>query len=274
MITRHLLDIDGQYWHYRRAGEGPVVFLLHASPRNSSMFSPLMELLSPHFTVIAPDTPGYGLTDAFPTQPHTLIDYLPAFRSFFHTLTNTTFSIYGTATGAQLGIAYTYTYHDDVQHLYLDNAAHFEDAARAEILQHYFPDLSPQADGSHLKQVWQMASHFFNYFPWFETDEAHRVSTYTPTVSMIHTAALEFLNAGPNYHAAYHAAFEHEKAENLAKVTVPTTLFRWKGAMLLPYIDDLIQRGLKKNVQVVETEALVAERYAGILARMKETLLK
>ena len=273
MTTRHLININGQHWHYRKAGQGPVVFLLHASPRNSAMFAPLIDLLSPHFTVIAPDTPGYGLTDAFPTQPHTLIDYLPVFRSFFHTLTNTTFSIYGTATGAQLAIAYAYTYPDDVQQLYLDNAAHFDDEARNEITKHYFPDLSPQADGSHLQQAWAMASNFFTYFPWFMADEAHRVSTYSPTTQMVHTAALEFLNAGTFYYAAYKAAFEHEKAENLAKVTAPTTLFRWKGAMLLPYIDDLIQRGLKPNVQVVETEAPAPERYAGILARMKETLL-
>ena len=274
MITRHLLDIEGQYWHYRKAGAGPVVFLLHASPRNSAMFCPLMELLSPYFTVIAPDTPGYGLSDALPNQPNALGDYLPYFKKFFDQIapSATPFTIYGTATGAQLGIAYAYTYPDEVGHLYLDNAAHFEDAARDEIIQHYFPDLSPQADGSHLQQVWKMASGFFNYFPWFKNDEAHRVSTHAPTVGMVHTAAMEFLGAGPRYAAAYKAAFEHEKAENLAKVTRPTTLFRWKGAILLPYIDDLSQRGLNANVQVVETEAAAAERYAGIVERMRRTV--
>jgi len=270
MITRHLLEVDGQYWHYRRAGAGPLAFLLHASPRNSAMFCPLMELLSPYFTVIAPDTPGYGLTDALPTQPDTLGDYLPYFKKFFQQIaqSNAPFCVYGTATGAQLGIAYAYTYPDDVQHLYLDNAAHFEDATRDEIIQHYFPDFTPQADGGHLQQVWKMASSFFNYFPWFKNDEAHRVSTYSPTVGMVHTAAMEFLNAGPHYAAAYKAAFEHEKAANLAKVTVPTTLFRWKGAILLPYIDDLIRCGLNSNVQLVETQAATTERYAGIVARM------
>lgn len=278
MTTRHLVCINDQYWHYRTAGQGPLVFLLHASPRNSAMFGPLIELLSPHFTVVAPDTPGYGQSDALPNRPQTVADYLPAFQGFFahicaqHALV-APFAIYGTATGAQLGIAYAYTYPAEVGHLYLDNAAHFDDAARTEILQDYFPDLSPQADGSHLQQVWKMANQFFNYFPWFMNTEAHRVSTYAPTTPMIHTTVMEFLNAGPHYYDAYKAAFEHEKAENLAQVTVPTTLFRWKGAMLLPYIDDLIGRGLNPNVTVIETEAAAAARYEGICQQMTKTLL-
>ena len=40
----------------------------------------------------------------------------------------------------------------------------------------------------------------------------------------------------------------------------------------MPYIDDLIQRGLNANVQVVETEPPAAERYAGIVERMKDTV--
>ncbi|MCU0338248.1 MAG: alpha/beta hydrolase [Spirosomaceae bacterium] len=278
-MTRHLVQINSHYWHYRMAGQGPLVFLLHASPRNSAMFEPLIQILSRSFTVVAPDTPGYGLSDPLPHAAESLLDYLPAFDDFFNKISSQrhasyppTFGIYGTATGAQLGIAYAYTYPQAVQHLYIDNAAHFDDDLRDEILRQYFPDLTPQLDGTHLRQVWQMASQFFTYFPWFETDEAHRVSSFTPNAAMIHTAAMEFLNAGPNYHLAYKAAFLHEKAENLAKVTIPITLFRWKGAILLRYIDDLIAKGLSANVSVVETEAPPAARFEGIYHRMCQTL--
>ena len=40
----------------------------------------------------------------------------------------------------------------------------------------------------------------------------------------------------------------------------------------MPYIDDLIQRGFNPNVQVVETESPAAERYAGIVERMRHTV--
>jgi pimeloyl-ACP methyl ester carboxylesterase len=171
-----------------------------------------------------------------------------------------------------LGIAYAYTYPEDVAHLFVDNAAHFEDTERIAITKDYFPDLSPQADGGHLQQVWDMANRFFVYFPWFKNDEAHRVSATAPPFNVINTAAMEFLQAGPNYAAAYRAAFEHEKAENFAKVTVPTTLFRWKGAILLKYIDQLIASGLNDNVTVIETEAAMVARYQGIVDRMKVCL--
>jgi len=278
-MTRHLICINGQYWHYRMAGQGPLVFLLHASPRNSAMFTPLIQKLSTDFTVIAPDTPGYGQSDTLITPPLSLLDYLPIFHSFFqsvitqYALTTSQYAIYGTATGAQLGIGYAYTYPNFVSHLYLDNAAHFDDTLRDDILQSYFPDLSPKEDGSHLMQAWQMSSQFFNYFPWFMTDDSHRVSHITPSAQMIHAVAMEFLAAGPDYTHAYKAAFFHEKAENLAKVTTPTTLFRWKGAMLLPYIDDLIAKRLNANVTVVETDESIAARYEGIYQRMCQTLI-
>lgn len=278
-MTRHLLEINGRYWHYRTAGQGPLVFLLHASPRNSAMFEPMLQLLSQRFTVVAPDTPGYGLSDPLPHPAETILDYLPAFHDFFSEILSqqlnpyiAPFGLYGTATGAQLGIAYAYTYPQQVRHLYLDNAAHFEDSTRDEILKHYFPDLTPQPDGAHLHQVWQMASQFFNYFPWYETSEVYRVSSMQPSAQMIHTAALEFLNAGSAYHSAYKAAFLHEKAENLAKVTVPTTLFRWKGAILLRYIDDLIAQGLPSNITVVSTDTPPTARLEGIYTRMCQTL--
>ena len=275
MITRHLIEINGQYWHFRKAGTGPLVFLLHASPRNSAMFIPLIEKLSQNFTVVAPDTPGYGMSDGILPVPATLAEYLPYFKAFFEYFKNDfnqKFGLYGTATGAQLGIAYAYTYPEDVAHLFLDNAAHFTDEERNKILESYFPDLSPKADGSHLSKVWQMSSQFFNYFPWFMKDEAHQVSANQPPVNMINTSAMEFLQAGEHYDSAYRAAFEHEKAENLAKVKVPTTLFRWKGAILLKYIDDLIAIGLEKNVEVIETEAPIQARYEAIFERTKSIL--
>ena len=43
---------------YLTAGSGPVVFLLHQSPKSADEYKPLMDLWSNDFTMIAPDTPG------------------------------------------------------------------------------------------------------------------------------------------------------------------------------------------------------------------------
>ncbi|MEN5114929.1 alpha/beta hydrolase [Brevundimonas diminuta] len=55
---------------YREAGrrEAPVILLLHGFPTSSHMFRDLIPLLAPHYRVIAPDYPGYGLSTASPSS--------------------------------------------------------------------------------------------------------------------------------------------------------------------------------------------------------------
>ena len=62
-IDRGFLTLPGRQVHYRRAGSGPPVVLLHQSPKSSEELVPLFLLLAENFTVLAPDTPGYGLSD-------------------------------------------------------------------------------------------------------------------------------------------------------------------------------------------------------------------
>ena len=77
-LTRHMVTIDGRQTarqvHYRRQGQGPAVLLLHQSPQSSREFEPLMASWSENFTVIAPDTPGYGLSDPLPDSAATMED--------------------------------------------------------------------------------------------------------------------------------------------------------------------------------------------------------
>ena len=59
--SRHL---KGRQVHYRRAGSGAPVLLLHQTPAFLvRAMLPLMRFLAPRFTVIAPDMPGYGASD-------------------------------------------------------------------------------------------------------------------------------------------------------------------------------------------------------------------
>ena len=62
-IRRHFVTLGDRQVHYRRAGKGPPAILLHQSPSSSRDNIPLMERLMADFTVIAPDTPGNGLSD-------------------------------------------------------------------------------------------------------------------------------------------------------------------------------------------------------------------
>ena len=61
-----IIEIEGQSIHYRVAGAGPVVILLHCSSSHSGQWKPLIADLAGDFTTIAPDFHGYGHSDALP----------------------------------------------------------------------------------------------------------------------------------------------------------------------------------------------------------------
>ena len=59
-IASRKATIDGVKLHYRTAGRGPTVILLHGYTQTSRMWKPIIPLFAKNFTVIAPDLPGIG----------------------------------------------------------------------------------------------------------------------------------------------------------------------------------------------------------------------
>src|SRR5215469_6957145 len=72
-MTYHTVSVDGVKIFYREAGpEGaPVLLLLHGFPTSSRMYQGLMPLLADRYHLIAPDYPGFGLSDAPPKYKFT-----------------------------------------------------------------------------------------------------------------------------------------------------------------------------------------------------------
>ncbi|MDF0699686.1 alpha/beta hydrolase [Rhizobium sp. MC63] len=55
-----IVDVGPGSLRVRYGGSGPVVLLLHGHPRTHMTWGRTAELLSPHFTVVCPDLPGFG----------------------------------------------------------------------------------------------------------------------------------------------------------------------------------------------------------------------
>ena len=62
-IHRRFVRIGQRHVHLRHAGQGPVLVLLHQSPQNSRMWLDMIARFADRYTVIAPDTPGFGYSD-------------------------------------------------------------------------------------------------------------------------------------------------------------------------------------------------------------------
>ncbi|MCU0393133.1 MAG: alpha/beta hydrolase [Thermoflexibacter sp.] len=256
--------------HYRYGGQGKPLVLFHPSPRSSKALEPFGEMLMEDFFVIIPDIPNYGNSDALPIEIQTLYDYIPYFHAFFKELGLQNFLLYGSATGAQLGIAYALTHSSDILHLYLDNAAHFSDNQYQNITSQYFPDFSPLADGSHLTLLWAHIRDSFLYFPWFDSQQGKQLTMGLPPAEFLNELLLDYLKAGKRWGSAYKAAFLHERAEKVQALQTPTTLFRWEGSILLEYIDQLIAHPLPAYVQIVNTPSNLTARYESMKREIKK----
>lgn len=274
-IERHLHRAGALQWQYREAGNhhaGPPLVLLHPSPRSSVVYEPWMRTLAAHVRVLALDTPGFGGSDALSTPPDNLSDYIAPLHQLLQEVAGPRCVIYGSAIGAQLGMAYALAHPQAVVHLMLDNAGHFDDDECAHILARYFPDLMPRANGSHLATAWQMCAQMTEFFPWYETDEAHRIAPLPAPAAAVHTILQDLLAAGPGYATAYRAAFEHQRAAKVQALTVPTSLLRWQGSVLLRPIDRLLGFTLPPQVAVLDIPAPAAERHAAMTAHLRAML--
>jgi pimeloyl-ACP methyl ester carboxylesterase len=258
--------------HYREKGEGAPVVMLHPSPLSSNFMQPLMSLFSKQSRTIAMDTPGYGQSDPLPVQGEGLANYVAAVHDFIVALGLEKPVIYGSATGAQIAIDYGKAYPDETRGLLLDNASWLYDSEREEIMKSYFPDISPQADGSHFQLVWKMVTQLYNYFPWYDTSEAGKVNDLKMPVAMLHQTALEYFNAGSDYDLAYRAAFWNEDDEKLKGLKIPTRIIRWQDSLIKEYADRLDNAELPDNIEMRFCDSGVEVRYAGLESALKELL--
>jgi pimeloyl-ACP methyl ester carboxylesterase len=249
--------------HYRAAGRGAPLVMLHPSPLSSAFMQPLMAQLADLAHAIAPDTPGYGMSDALPQPGNDLQPYVQWLAGFLEALQLPAVTLYGSATGAQIAIEFAKAHPQQVGHLVLDNAVHFEDAERADIMQHYFPCLAPQADGSHLQLAWKISDALFRCFPWYAETGASAGGP-EPPVALVHATAMGYLQAGEDYARAYRAAFNNERAERLKAVPVPTSVIRWQGSILRLQADRLDSYEWPEHIRMVHCGASPQERFAAI----------
>jgi len=59
-----IVEAGGIRWHVQRAGDGPVALLLHGTGASTHSWRNLLPALGREFTVVAPDLPGHGFTNA------------------------------------------------------------------------------------------------------------------------------------------------------------------------------------------------------------------
>lgn len=98
-IERGLAETRFGYIHYRTAGAGEPLVLMHINQQSSDLYREMIEALAPRFRVVAVDYPSHGCSDHIPFQP-TIADYAECVDAVMQGLGHARYGVLGEATGA------------------------------------------------------------------------------------------------------------------------------------------------------------------------------
>jgi pimeloyl-ACP methyl ester carboxylesterase len=236
-ITRHFVTIGNRQVHYRRTGKGPVVLALHGSPESGRSQSALMGVLADRFTVIAPDTPGNGLSDPLPIEAPSIDDYADALLAFMDALGIEQAGFYGFHTGAAIANSIAQRRPERAAVAVLDGYPVFSAEERADILAHYLPAFEPRYDGGHMLWLWSRFTDQSMFFPWYARKSANRMLGPVAPPETMTQSILELLRAGDHYREPYRAAFRYDAVKGLTHHTRPLIITAMPTDPLSKHVD-------------------------------------
>jgi len=219
-LKRGYVDLPYGQMHYRTAGEGKVLLMLHQTPSSSDEYLGAMQYLSASFRVIAMDTLGHGMSDP-PPRRYAIQDYADSVKDFLSALGINKASVLGHHTGATIAMAFAIAYPDMAENLIVSGFPFYEPADRKKKLETVSAVPPLGEDGAYIMLLWR-ALRTFN--PSASVDEIKRL-------------LISGLIAGPQGEYAHHAVFEYREQENLPKVKCPTLLISGTEDMFLKYMD-------------------------------------
>lgn len=145
-MRRGLVRSSYGHIHYREAGSGPAIVLLHINQQSSTLMTELIEALAPRMRAIAVDYPGHGMSDHLAVQP-TIPDYAHCVIEVLDGLGVGPFTALGEATGAAVSVALAAAAPRRVERAVLVNCPLLEKKVADGLLEEFNSKLRP-ADAS------------------------------------------------------------------------------------------------------------------------------
>lgn len=216
-MTPQRVYVDGPFGqiHVRHAGAGGTPLIcLHQSPLTGGMFDaavPCLTALGYH--VIAPDTPGYGLSDP-PSAPIDISGYagfLPAVIDHFG---YDAVSLLGHHTGAVFAARFAIETPNRVAALVLNGVPILSDDEKAFFATLSFAPIELKEDGSHLIAAW---------------NQRLKASPGWTRLDVMHRYNCDMLSNPERYFWAFDAVFAHDIAGDISAIDVPTALLTNSG---------------------------------------------
>ena len=191
----------------------PLV-LLHQSPLSSTQFESVMPALAANgFDVVAPDMPGFGMSDAAP-EAAGLELFASVIPAALGVLGCTRADIVGHHTGAVLGAVFAAAQPQAVNRLILNGFPLLSQAERDHFATFYFGPKEPKPDGSHLLVAWE---------------NRLRSTPGWTDIALMHRYTVEALYRGGTNWKAFPLVIGADLHEVLQRLQVPTLMFTNTG---------------------------------------------
>ena len=238
-VRKGCVDVPQGEVHFRYGGSGPTVVLLHDSPRSSVLHIPNIEWLGEHFTVVALDTPGYGLSSPLPSSEPTIPEFSRALADTLTALGIERCALYGFHTSSKIALQFAADHPGRSTLTILDGLSLPERPADESFLRQYLQPFVPTPEGDYIVRQWSKILDFHRYFPWFSLLADSRFAMDIPDDQRLHEYATDVFMAGKHWTGAYGAALRYAAAPTVSRLASPTVFMCRAGDVLYEHLDRL-----------------------------------
>ena len=239
-IQRGLVLTSAGYVHYRSAGAGPAVVVLHINQQSSALCMEIVTALATRYHAIAFDYPGHGASDHVTGDP-SIDSYASWILEAMNELRITSASVVGEAIGAAIAIELANT-SDRIEKLVLVNCPFYRDRTVAEQARSAMrSDLRP-GDASGFPLTRDIAF-------MLERDAAH--APIQPTQSWMDRINVAQLEAGRDRWQAIGALHRYDIPGRLASVTQPVLLLMGEQFQYTPHASELATRIKQGRCEII-----------------------
>lgn len=249
-VARRFIEVDGKTLHYRVAGAGPAVVMLHDSPRSSRLHLETIQRLSRRFRVFALDTPGYGNSQPLDGNQPEIKDFADALGATLNALGLDDAPLYATHTSAKIALEYASGTSRSAR-LILDGLSIPAKPADPAFIDRYMRPFHIDETGGYLATEWTRMRDMVRWFPWFDQQPERRIPTDLPDEAWVSDYVIDFFSAGPNYASAYGAAMRYDPMKALRTIECPTLIAARADDVLFAFLD---------KIPVAENPALQVQR--------------
>ncbi|MEP2734855.1 MAG: alpha/beta fold hydrolase [Erythrobacter sp.] len=230
--------------------------MVHQSPRSSAEYAELMLKWGEHFTCIAPDTPGFGQSDALPLtdgrEPE-INDFADALAEFVSALGIAQCPAYGFHSGGIILVTAVKRHPKLFSALAIGGYAIWTKAEMDLFGESYLPEWHPSDYGEHLTWLWNRMLEQSWFFPWFDIRDETRLTVAHADVARVNQAVSEMLDAGNDYRAGYGAVLRAPRDIPEDDSAPPCLITAYDGDPLQSHIDRLGTMPSKWRAEKVAT---------------------